>query len=268
MCWARIEDDAPENAKLDALSDSALRLWLMANCVSRLQKNLWLKGFIPRDSLATIARGKWPAKVLDKLVAELTRVHPQSRSRAPLWEPAEDRSGWQIHDWEKYSPPQPPMSSSEAASIAGKRSAEARRSKHGTAVPNGAPNAPRTSPNVSKTFEGRSSHVRPNAFDRTVSERPEPLDLENQNINLSPKDLKDPQVRPLPKSGRDAKNTEESASGTVPVGSFGRLLRSVTTTGFAAPAPLLKTQATQPRPQSVEELDRCLDAIPRGAFRG
>lgn len=162
MSYVLLDDGFPDHPKLLALSDAAFRAHVRAMCWAKRQRT---GGKIPRGALAQLTLGK------RSVVKEL--------EREKLWEVTPD--GWAIHDWEAWYNEGPEVAEevkreldqkrieasrarSEAARTAGRASAEARRSKLGSAqpvrtVPNesfddapnerssGARTEPRTSPN-------------------------------------------------------------------------------------------------------------------------
>ena len=168
MSWLKIDDDFEDHAKVEPLSDAAHRLWMRAACWCRKPANLHTNGFVPQPLLATIAKRSAPLPKLLKLARELVDARGGGTFEFGLWEPTD--GGWRFHDWHKYQTTEqaPKLTREEAARIAGKRSAEARKAKHGTAQPRSA----EPSPNDSSTF----GSVRPNDVHRTDIERPEPPD--------------------------------------------------------------------------------------------
>jgi len=188
MSWLKIDDGFEDHPKVEPLSDAAHRLWSRAACWCKKPTNAHTNGFVPRAMLRTIAKNSAPQKKLEKLAQELVDAKAGGMFEVGLWEPEE--GGWRFHDWAEYQPgsgetgePSGGMSRSEAARVAGLRSAEVRRAKHGTAQPrsNDVPsNVPERPPNDSGTFERTSpttfDDVRPNDVRRTASERPEPPD--------------------------------------------------------------------------------------------
>lgn len=90
-----------------------------------------------------------------------------------LW-PVGRRDGYYIHDYLVYNPTREQVLADrkerrEQQSEAGKRSAEVRRAKYGTAQPNGTPNDP---PNGRSTMSPNDS---PNAFERAPNPAPAPV---------------------------------------------------------------------------------------------
>ena len=131
MNWLRIDDRFPDHPKSAALSDAAFRLWVTAACWSRAQAT---HGFVPRTQLRALTRHRTP----NLLVRELIGSTVSSLHNVGLWE--EVNGGWQFHDWVDYNPTgderqETPRSQSEAASLAGKKSAQVRRERSGTAQP-------------------------------------------------------------------------------------------------------------------------------------
>jgi hypothetical protein len=187
--WIKIDDGSNESAKLDGLSDAAYRCWAMALIESRKKKNLWREGVIPRGELASITRGKWKPKRLAELVLEILEAKEGGKSGMGLWEPLED--GWKIHDWHQYGPDETKpktLSPSELGQRGGKASAQSRRAKKGTAIPERAPNRPK-------------SHTEP--LRSVLSEAlPEPLRVLGTEANTeaaeAPAPVPDPNKSPKP----------------------------------------------------------------------
>jgi hypothetical protein len=172
MSWLKIDDAFEDHPKVEPLSNDAHRLWVRAATWCRKACNAHTNGFVPEAMLETIAKRMAPKRRLLKLAQELVDARAGGMFQHGLWETRD--CGWQFHDWGNYQPevPSEPMSRSEAARTAGKRSAEVRRTKHGTAQPRSTertPNEPRTN---SEAFDD----VRPNDVHRTNPERPEPPD--------------------------------------------------------------------------------------------
>lgn len=145
--WTKIDDRSNYSAKLNSLSDAALRLWFIVLVDSRRAEKLWLGGRVPRDTLTTIVQYRWRGSRLERLVTELVEARAGGRSGLGLWEVTED--GWQIHDWEQYGPDRHELglTPSDVGRLGGKASAAARRRKHGSAVPVGARNRTEPEPN-------------------------------------------------------------------------------------------------------------------------
>jgi hypothetical protein len=144
--WTKIDDRSNHSAKLNSLSDAALRLWFVVLVDSRTAEKLWLCGRIPSDCLPTIVQHRWRGSRLAKLVEELVRATAGGRSGFGLWEVVED--GWQIHDWEQYGPKKGDdgaLTTSDVGRLGGLASAASRRARTGTALPTNAPNRTRTS---------------------------------------------------------------------------------------------------------------------------
>lgn len=158
MAWLRIDDKFTSHAKVAPLSDSALALWLRAAAWSQDHKT---DGFIPVEQLTVLA--KKPLRSAKKLAEELVNATGGLKEFG-LWEEVD--GGWLVHDWQDYQPPPEKLSASEAARVAGKRSAEARRQKNGTAQPNFRSSLP----NVSDPFAGRSANELPS--------KPDPLETD------------------------------------------------------------------------------------------
>lgn len=137
MSWLKIDDNFPDSAKVDGLSDAAARLWVMAACWCRKPEHLHLKGFIPEAALPTICKRRWSTEQVRELVRELVDATVGGLHKFGLWEPVE--GGWKFHDWGQYQPDDR-LTASELARLGGLASAEARRTREGTAVPKGARN--------------------------------------------------------------------------------------------------------------------------------
>lgn len=179
MSWLKVDDGFEDHPKVEGLSNDAHRLWMRAACWCRKPVNARTAGFVPRALLEQIAKRMAPPARLLELVDELVAATAGGMFKHGLWEPRE--GGWVFHDWAVYQPetePGPAMSRAEAARVAGKRSAEVRRLRNGSAQPeraerrsnvrsedSGARTIPRTSP------ERRSEE--PNRSSRTTPERPE-----------------------------------------------------------------------------------------------
>lgn len=177
MGWLRIDDGFEDHAKVEPLSHAAHRLWMRAACWCRKPANQHTSGFVPEALLVTISKHMAPKPRLLKLAQELVNANGGGAFECGLWEVTV--GGWLFHDWAKYQPEpekKPTMSRSEAARIAGERSAEARREKFGTAQPGHPNEPPNEPPNDSRTINERSEDVRPNDVHRTTIERPEPPD--------------------------------------------------------------------------------------------
>ena len=174
MTWGIVDDGFEDHAKVAPLSDSALRVWSMAWCWTRKRENLHTQGFVPTALLQTITKNRYSQKKLVGLVDELVEAKAGGTKEHGLWEPRD--GGWRFHDWEKYvqdEEPQEiitPKSKSEAKSRAGKRSAEVRLARHGTAQPRPAEESPNTNRHV---FDEQVPNTTPNGS-RTLFELPSP----------------------------------------------------------------------------------------------
>jgi hypothetical protein len=130
--------------------------------------------------LASIANNSAPPNRIERLAKELVDARAGGIYKVGLWEIVD--GGWLFHDWADYQPELPKLSRSEAASVAGKRSAQVRAEKHGTSQPvrvERPPNDSRTfESNETESFDGRSTNVVRAVVRRTTVERPEPLDLD------------------------------------------------------------------------------------------
>lgn len=166
MSWLKIDDAFEDHPKVEPLSDAAHRLWMRAATWCKKPANQHTNGFVPRALLATIARRSAPASKLLKLAQELVDARGGGTFEQGLWEMVDD--GWLFHDWATYQHAEKPapLTRSEAARVAGQRSAQVRRATLGTAQPR----SPERLPNVAESF----GDVRPNDVRRTNVERPEP----------------------------------------------------------------------------------------------
>ena len=135
MTWLRIDDGFEDHLKVEDLSDAAHRLWVRAGCWCKKPVNASTNGFVPRAKLRAICRNKVTQKRAETLAQELVDATGGGVFRNGLWEVREN--GWQFHDWEVYQPEREAMSRSEAARVAGRRSAERRLEVLGTARPTG-----------------------------------------------------------------------------------------------------------------------------------
>lgn len=102
MSWVKIDDGLPEHEKFASLSDSALALWLKANCWCHKKANQVTCGFIPERKVIEFCGGsKAKAKRLAKeLVTARGEAHYGHESG--LW--VADEGGWRFHDWADYRP--------------------------------------------------------------------------------------------------------------------------------------------------------------------
>lgn len=91
MPWARLDDGLNDDAKLNALSAEAFRLWVRG--LVYCQKNL-TDGFIPTHELPRLSASV-KERERPKLVAELCAS--LVIGKAPLWHQVE--SGYQMHDY-------------------------------------------------------------------------------------------------------------------------------------------------------------------------
>jgi hypothetical protein len=172
MSWLKIDDGFEDHPKVEPLTDSAHRLWSRAACWCQKTGS---NGFVPRRMLSTIAKNSAPLKRLERLAQELVDATAGGVFEHGLWEPAVD--GWRFHDWKDYQPEhakQTTLTRSEAASVAGKASADARRTKHGTAQPVRPERPPNDSGTFESSFEGSFDERRSGDVRRTELERPEP----------------------------------------------------------------------------------------------
>lgn len=98
MPWVRLDDTAPEDPKLDALTDGAYRLWVNALCYS--SRNL-TDGFVP-------------AVRIPRLTPNFKRAHQAELLNVGLWHKLE--GGIEIHNYLRYQP--------SASDVADKRAQE------------------------------------------------------------------------------------------------------------------------------------------------
>lgn len=178
MSWLKICDSFTEHAKVVLLSDAALAFWLRCACWLQRQENQYLNGMVPR-SLVHVAGQTTRSKAL-KLAGELVAANAAGTKVHGLWEPVD--GGWRFHDWNDYqlepAASQEKLSREEAARLAGRASAEARRAKNGTAQPFRTP--PERPPNEAETFDEGSTKRRSTTKARTSPERLEPPDPDPQ----------------------------------------------------------------------------------------
>ena len=176
MSWLRIDDGFEDHPKVELLTDAAHRLWMRAACWCMKSANSHTGGFVPELLLDTIAKRSASHQRLLKLAQELVAATGGGLYSAGLWERVE--GGWRFHDWHEYR--QQHSSRSEAARLAGQRSAQARRERDGSAQPRST-GPPRTNPE--RTPERRSNEPpneppneplpnEPKTFGRTTPERP------------------------------------------------------------------------------------------------
>lgn len=196
MSWFRVDDKWADSAKVDVISDVAARLWAICGTWCSKKENRRLDGFVPKAALGTITKRRWSDEVLELAIFDLVETSKVGGLyECGLWEPTE--GGWVFHDWEDYKPrdsDEPYLSPSEAASVAGRASAEARRKRDGTAQPQ----KPRQPSNGSRTdaerknpFDASFARTEPSNGSRTL-EPPDPdPDPDPTQINLKPvsKDL-------------------------------------------------------------------------------
>lgn len=187
MPWVKRDDGTHDSAKVTVLSDAAFRLWDMALCWSNKPENEAGGGFIPKALLPKISENRWPKK-LAALAKELVDCGG-SVKKLGLWETAD--GGWQIHDWHEYRQQKGDrLSREEAASLAGKASAEARRNKTGTAQPVRRSNDSERPDDVRTTFgdsfdEQRSEDVRPNEPSNVRTPEPVPDPVPGSDLKIT-----------------------------------------------------------------------------------
>jgi hypothetical protein len=135
MGWLKKDDLFHDHPKVDGLSDAANRLWDMCACWARKEKNLKLKGVIPRKEIMSITKRRWTEEKTLELAQELVDANPGNRFTAGLWEVCSE--GWFFHDWAHYQPVDDklPLTLTERARRAGQASKLARLAKYGTAQP-------------------------------------------------------------------------------------------------------------------------------------
>lgn len=174
MSWLKIDDAFEDHGKVEPLSNDAHRLWMRAACWCRKPANEHTRGFVPKAMLRTIARNSASQSKLEKLARELENANAGGIYEHGLWEPVD--GGWKFHDWDQYQPEPEAMklTRTEAARLAGLRSAEVRRERTGSAQPR----TPERPPNQTGTFEVGSTERRssnaPND-DRTPVPVPVPI---------------------------------------------------------------------------------------------
>jgi hypothetical protein len=127
MSWARFDDNTLDDPRLLAVSPHAQLLYYRARIY--IEKH-HTRGVVPKSALATITVGLLRphrrAIRPDELAEELVAVGLWNRSS----------EGWYVAGWEQWKAPErDPDERKEAQSLGGKRSAEARRAKYGTAQP-------------------------------------------------------------------------------------------------------------------------------------
>jgi hypothetical protein len=187
VSWFRVDDAWADSPKVDVISDVAARLWAICGSWCSKKENRKLDGFVPRAALPTITKRRWSNEVIEAAINDLVETSKLGGVyEHGLWEPRD--GGWRFHDWDTYKPresDEPSLTPSEAASVAGKASAEARKSKLGTAQPS---NGYRTRLERSEPF----GDVRPNAS------RTEPFGDVRPNASRTP-EPPDPDPDPDPK---------------------------------------------------------------------
>lgn len=98
MPWARLDDGLNNDAKLNALSSDAYRLWVRG--LVFCQKNL-TDGFIPADELPLLLHFA-KERERQRIVAELLSGRPRV-GKGPLWHEIE--GGYQMHDYLDHNDP-------------------------------------------------------------------------------------------------------------------------------------------------------------------
>lgn len=175
MSWFRIDDEWSDSAKVDMMSDAAIRLWSICGTWCCKKRNLHLDGFVPRAALATITKRRWTDEVLEGLILELVEVSKLGGLHEHgLWEPRE--GGWRFHDWDRYKPKdsdEPIMTPSEAGSLGGRRSAESRKAANGTAQPQKRRSNSEATPKQPERFETASTEA-PHRSNPEALEAPDP----------------------------------------------------------------------------------------------
>lgn len=141
MAWTRLDDNVLDHPKIVGLSlDAECVFYRGCVYVNRQQS----QGFIPAAVLPQLARGKGPRQregIASALVA------------ARLWHLAP--GGWQVHDWQDYArPPLGVDALRKAGARGGRRSAEVRLEKYGSAQP---PTEASPKPPASKPLEARAT---------------------------------------------------------------------------------------------------------------
>jgi hypothetical protein len=144
MSWTRLDDNVLDHPKIVGLTLEAEAVFYRG-CVyiNRQQSD----GFIPAGVLPQLARGK-SQKQQEAIVGALVA--------APLWH--ERTGGWEVHDWSDYArPPRDAEERREAGARGGRRSAEVRRAKFGSAQPPRVEGNPEAS--ASASFEAASKET-------------------------------------------------------------------------------------------------------------
>lgn len=92
MPWARIDDQANDDDKLNSLGSDAFRLWVrgLVYCQKKLTD-----GFIPDAQIGTLAALSRD-RDRGRMIAELLAEHPRL-GKGPLWHKVE--GGYQMHDY-------------------------------------------------------------------------------------------------------------------------------------------------------------------------
>jgi len=119
VTWAKLDDRFHQNPKVLAVSHGAFRLYVCTITYCRAHDT----GAIPViacQGLARMHRVPYAAATRDLLAAGLFEVY--------------GHDGWAIHDYHDYDPPEY-VGNRAANSLGGKKSAEARRQKYGSAQP-------------------------------------------------------------------------------------------------------------------------------------
>lgn len=136
MSFILLDPAMPDHPKFVGCSPDVLALWTAAICYAA---NAVTDGFVPEAKVRTLINA--PKRRIDEAVAWLTSVRPGCTN--PSWKRVE--GGWKIHDYCDPTFNQPTKNriatSRAAGAEGGRRSAEARRQKYGTAQPAQASNS-------------------------------------------------------------------------------------------------------------------------------
>ena len=144
MTWGRYHDHAPFHRKWIALSNDAVALMWRATQWARSPEAAAAPGFVTRKELRALSGGL-SSKRFERVLQELIDAGKPAHEDGLL----ELRDGgFVIHDFDVYGPPvaRDTQQTSNARAEAGRRSAEARRAKYGSARPTPNGGAPTKSP--------------------------------------------------------------------------------------------------------------------------
>lgn len=202
MTWVRFDDRMPFHRKWIGLSPEAFAMGVKALIWARSPEAAARPGFVTLDVLRSLSGGI-SRKRFQRAVDDLVTAGAPAHERGILV-PAD--GGFEIHDFADYGPPgvatAPPQAGppgprkhdrSEAARIAGQRSAQVRRERNGTAQPprtasNVFPNVPERPPNAERSNEqGQPAELTPDLPDpdpeptTTTIQGTEPVRLERRS---------------------------------------------------------------------------------------